>query len=202
MGNVATFIQAVAGHWLSWVGLLLMVEPYLEGAFPSAAACIRWLLADERRKRFFRFAGVLALLVACFQVWDDEHRAHLADAVQSPYHWAMLTSDESTKLRESLRDLPPQGEGVQIVCDGDSCDDLAQSIRDVFRELHWTVYCCSSLFSGVDDGFHLWAANDQPKAVADKIERATSGRIKVDTSGTWKLDPARYLLQIMIGAKL
>src|ERR1700693_1194606 len=64
MGNILAFIESVAGHWAFWIGLVLMVEPYLEGAFPSVAAWIKQLLVDDRRKRFFRVAGIIALLVA------------------------------------------------------------------------------------------------------------------------------------------
>ena len=64
MGNIPAFIGSVAGHWAFWIGLVLMVEPYLEGAFPSVATWIKRLLVDERRKWVFRIAGIVALLVA------------------------------------------------------------------------------------------------------------------------------------------
>jgi hypothetical protein len=61
MGNIFAFIEAVAGHWVFWIGLALTVEPYLEGAFPAIAAWVKRLLADERRKVAFRAIGALAL---------------------------------------------------------------------------------------------------------------------------------------------
>jgi hypothetical protein len=73
MGNILAFIESVAGHWAFWIGLVLMVEPYLEGAFPSVAAWIKQLLVDDRRKRFFRVAGIIALLVAFFQAWNTQY---------------------------------------------------------------------------------------------------------------------------------
>jgi hypothetical protein len=35
MRNVISFVEAVADHWVFWIGLVLMVDPFLEGAFPA-----------------------------------------------------------------------------------------------------------------------------------------------------------------------
>jgi hypothetical protein len=77
--GMLVFLAAVTGHWLFWIGLLLMVEPYLEGVAPRIGDRLKTLLAKrpEGRKAIFRWAGVIALFIACFQVWGEEHQARL-----------------------------------------------------------------------------------------------------------------------------
>ena len=131
----------------------------------------------------------------------DINRQLIVATTSSPYHWQMLSPEEGVRLRDGLRDVHPGGEAVSVECSEADCDDLAKSLRDVFRSLHWEVICCAYGFGTFAAEIHLWAADNQLRSVATKIEEATKGRITVDTSGTWHLDPSRYLLQITIGPK-
>lgn len=80
MGNVISFVEAVADHWVFWIALVLMVEPFLEGTFPALADRIKRALPDERRKAVFRVLGVIALLIASFQAWNTQYElAHQND---------------------------------------------------------------------------------------------------------------------------
>ena len=72
MERLVAFLTAVADRWAFWIGLLLMIEPFSESAFPVFAARIKRVLADDRRKMAFRIAGAIALFVACFQAWDEQ----------------------------------------------------------------------------------------------------------------------------------
>jgi len=36
LDNLGVFIRAVAGHWVFWIGLFLMIEPDLERVCPTA----------------------------------------------------------------------------------------------------------------------------------------------------------------------
>jgi hypothetical protein len=83
--NFGEFCWAVADHWLFWIGLFLMIEPYLERVAPRTWETISKHLANhpERRKKLFRIIGAIALFFACFQAWNVEHtkRTENADRV-------------------------------------------------------------------------------------------------------------------------
>jgi hypothetical protein len=118
---------------------------------------------------------------------------------ESPYRWRLLSSEEKAALRSELRELPPQR--VFILCVGDDCGDLARSFRDVFSGLHWKVNCCHWSFSGFAPGIQLWGGSDQLKAIAEKIEHATRGRLQVDLAPQSVIDTNQTELVISIGSK-
>ena len=78
--NFRLFIAAVADHWIFWVALFLMIEPYLEGATPAAWKSLRDFFSRHPtgRRRLFRLVGVLALFVATFQAWNTEYEGRIA----------------------------------------------------------------------------------------------------------------------------
>src|SRR5258708_21583482 len=80
--NLVLFLEAVADHWLFWIGLFLMIEPYLERVAPKTWETVTRHLAEhpERRKRLFRIVGAIALFFACFQAWNVEHKAGTENA--------------------------------------------------------------------------------------------------------------------------
>jgi hypothetical protein len=80
MHNFWVFIGAVADNWIFWVGLFLMIEPYLEGAAPKTFKIWRELshLYPAARRKVFRIVGVIALLTAIFQTWNAEYEGRLA----------------------------------------------------------------------------------------------------------------------------
>src|SRR5258706_14139831 len=77
LGNLVVFFRAVADHWLFWIGLFLMIEPYLERVAPRTWEAINRHLANhpERRKKLFRIGGAIALFFACFQAWNVQYEA-------------------------------------------------------------------------------------------------------------------------------
>jgi hypothetical protein len=78
-GNLGLFLSAVADHWIFWIGILLMIEPYAEGIAPRTWGVVRGFLArhPEGRKKIFRIAGLIALFFACFQAWSSQYEARL-----------------------------------------------------------------------------------------------------------------------------
>jgi hypothetical protein len=74
LARIAQFAVKIIDRWAFWVGLLLIVEPYLEGVAPTLSKQLRiWLSGKPAlRSRVFRAAGVIALCVAAFQAWDHE----------------------------------------------------------------------------------------------------------------------------------
>jgi hypothetical protein len=69
------------------------------------------------------------------------------------------------------------------------------------RSFERQVECCQFGYHGFDPGIQLWGENSQLTAIAGKIELATRGRLKIDVSKTYTMDPAKFPVQIMIGPK-
>jgi hypothetical protein len=74
--NFEVFIRSVADSAVFWVGLFLMIEPYLEGAAPKVSAFLKEWLDPCRRKRVFRIVGLMAIFFACFQAWNVQYEAN------------------------------------------------------------------------------------------------------------------------------
>lgn len=194
MLEIWTFAWSVGTHWVA----------SMSGVVAIIAGVVQYL----RKAKFHPLAwiaiGIFFLFIASYQAWLDEHKERIKAEIAfspSPYHWQMLSSSEALALRLEIRDITPEGEAMFILCAEADCDDLAKSLRDVFRDLHWRVDCCASSFSTFDPGVHLWASKPHLREIAGKIELATKGRLKVDTSGTFTMDPERFYLQITIGPK-
>lgn len=75
--NFFAFIGAVAIQWFFWIGLILMIEPYLEAVAPLVADILERFFnrRPARRQMIFRLAGALALVFACFQAWEVQYEA-------------------------------------------------------------------------------------------------------------------------------
>ena len=78
MADLWAFFCAVAGTWTFWFGMVLMIEPSLEGAWPRTYAASKALFAKhpKLRQTIFRRLGAILLLFACFQAWHSEYSAH------------------------------------------------------------------------------------------------------------------------------
>jgi hypothetical protein len=76
VANFGVFIRSVADSAIFWIGLFLMIEPYLEGAAPQVSAFLKRWLEPNRRKRLFRAVGLVAIFFACFQAWNVQYEAN------------------------------------------------------------------------------------------------------------------------------
>lgn len=67
------FLFAVANHLIFWLGLVLMIEPYLEAAAPASWERLQMFFQKNPRLRrnIFRAAGALAIIIGCFQTYDE-----------------------------------------------------------------------------------------------------------------------------------
>ena len=79
--NIGAFFWAVADHWLFWIGIGLMIEPYLEGGWPTTYKALKAHFAKypKRRQTNFRKAGAIALLIACYQAWNVEYQSRIIE---------------------------------------------------------------------------------------------------------------------------
>jgi hypothetical protein len=212
-GCIMDDIGPFFGHllWNLWTvvaGIMISVEPTVRvfwHGYDDWAA--KWLSAP-RRKKLSRIGALVAFVLANFLAFHDvseelrtaTQRISEQNITASPYHWQMLNSGEAVALRAELRDLIPQP--IAILCAEDDCGDLARSIRDVFRDLHWTPSCCAWSWGGIDNGIQIWSANEFLKDdMAGKIERATKGRLKIQVSQRVMLNSDKFKIQIAIGSK-
>jgi len=184
---------------------LFGLEPLLKAFWPTAHRQLE-RLSSQTRTRIEVAIAIVALFYAGFSAWLEEHEEKIKleqkviESQTSPYHWKMLNSEEALALRSEIRGIEPEGEGMFILCAEADCNDLAKTFRDVFRDLNWTVKCCNYIGT-FDPGIHLWATDSRLQGIADKIELATKGRLKVQITQQSIMDPARFHLQIMIGPK-
>ncbi len=191
--------------WTVAAGVMLAFEPVMRWFFPRYDWFAARFVAHEQRRNAAKFAALCAFIFANFLAFHDlseENRSLKAEkesGTKSPYKWSMLTSDEAVSLREKLRAIPPSA--ASISCAEDDCGDLARSLRDIFKGLHWSVMCCGYPWGSFDPGIHLWAKDRELKEVADDIEQATSGRLKVEMSARFTWDAQKFPLQITIGPK-
>jgi hypothetical protein len=122
-GSLGLFLSAVADHWIFWIGIFLMIEPYAEGIAPRTWGVVRTFLArhPEGRKRIFRIAGLIALFFACFQAWNSQYEARLnAETLRS-------STAEELQKRAAMKSLLSNGinEGEAIGKDWVTKEEVA-----------------------------------------------------------------------------
>jgi hypothetical protein len=73
ISRLLDFLLAVAEHGFFWIGLALMIEPYLEGFAPNSWKKLQAFLArkPQRRQHVFGVVGALAIIFGCFQAFDE-----------------------------------------------------------------------------------------------------------------------------------
>lgn len=106
----------------------------------------------------------------------------------NPYAWDGLTQPEIDALQirlEKLAKLP-----VTIFCSGANCQDIVLDFDNAFESAHWSTEIERPM---IDNSVGIWTSS---KEIADAIESATSGRLKVSILGPeWK-DKDRIALAI------
>jgi hypothetical protein len=191
--------------WTVAAGVMLAFEPVMRWFFEKYDTTAARYIPPHQRRRAARIAALCAFVFAnylAFHDLNDENRslkAERATSNQSPYRWPLLTPQETAALRAKFREIPATT--AAIVCSEEQCADFARSFEDVFEGLGWKITCCNYSFSGFDPGIHLWGENQQLLGLANKIESATNGRLKVDFSERPPLDITQFNLQISIGPK-
>lgn len=104
MRNLITFVLAVADTWFFWIGIALMIEPFLEGAWPRFYQLVKayFVKHPDRRRKIFRTLGIIALFFAFFQAWNAQYEA--AGLNKDRVAMKALIADalnESDKLQEN-----------------------------------------------------------------------------------------------------
>jgi hypothetical protein len=100
-------------------------------------------------------------------------------AVLKANRWEPLSASESTALRSHLRGMPAPSQTFQVLCVLQGCGDLAESIRQAFQIPQWKVAIVPAYANETPHGIELWFRDDTARGIADALERATNGRLKI-----------------------
>lgn len=92
------------------------------------------------------------------------------------HRWEALSAKEEAAIEAQLRSIKPEGY-IVLICKSDDCEDLAESLSDVFDALKWKHHAESSALGGLKQGIGIWTAEDFGQAVAQAISGATDGRV-------------------------
>jgi hypothetical protein len=105
--------------------------------------------------------------------------------------WEPLSAEETLELRKEWRALP--AEHLAVLCAIPACADLAESIYDLAKGLDWPAAYQASYMTddtGIHTGIEIWSYAPSASArdkIADAIEHATNGRLKISSHEyTWQ----------------
>jgi hypothetical protein len=143
------FIGIVARGWLFWIGLLLMVEPYLEGVAPRFYNRLNQLLGDRRRSIFVA-VGILALVISFFQAWDAQKtETKAAENTAKEFQTKLDEREHKRQIREELGKLLKDGTQLE----GQSYD-ISNDISDFTNRVNeWLKRCEEFFAANMDDSF-------------------------------------------------
>jgi hypothetical protein len=142
----------------------------------------------EKRHRVLKWLCVFGFVVASFQAYDNVNnrlREAQKTSLETKYaanRWEPLTNDEAVALRAELKKLPAAR--LSVLCAYAGCADLADSIFTVAHDLNWSGTFEGGYMTdgGIKPGIEIWSYRktaDARNSIADAIERATKGRLKV-----------------------
>lgn len=201
MGDLGTFIYALLDNWASIItgGIFTALFTVLE----------RWRNKPFSWRLFFILFIVGGYFGASYSAWKEEYsknrdvrqgllnaRAELARYQES--HWISLSSQESVELSAALRLMSVPSPDVNVLCALAACGDLAEAFMQVFDKVNWKPKLIAGYPYEAPNGIELWYRTDDERALADKIEMATKGRLNITTH---RFDSRGDQLNLMIGRK-
>ena len=127
-------------------------------------------------------------------IWQDRFRnpkSHINS-------WLPLSPKEDIALSAELRSMTVPAPTVQVLCGLAACEALAESFMAIFSSLGWKPKYITGYYYEAPDGIQLWYRDDLERQIADAIEKATSGRLKISTH---KFSAGSDQLNLAIGRK-
>ena len=179
MKNLVLYLSAFWPHWWPLVsaGGLLGTDVFVRAHWQWGKRQLDRIPEPARRKIEIT-TFILALFYAGFATWLEEHEASVrAEVAPVPYRWVLLTSEEAAALRAELREIPMRH--TDVLCNDGNCDDLARSLVEVFHDVGWGDGIVRRALGWNDDGLIIRPNDAIARSVADGIEKATHGRLKV-----------------------
>jgi hypothetical protein len=181
LARITDFASVVLWNWKGLLaGLFLVTGPVLQ-LLPSRAR--EWIdnkLPPEPRRRILIGLCLAFLLVSFFQAYDDVStrlRNTQANNEILKNRWQPLSAQEITSLRLKIRNLkkPP---ALVVMCNDAGCFDLQQSFLAAVEGLDWNERPDLMLVQPFR-GIHISTAHQEYQELANAIEAATNGRLKV-----------------------
>jgi hypothetical protein len=181
------FGSAIIGYWYVWItGAPFVIDQGLSHKYPPKRFvdfADEWWPPDGRHK-ILKWICAAGFVVASFQAFDHVN-GELKDARTKPAiaanRWEPLSSQEALALRDNWRNIAPVKLGV--LCAIPACADLAESIYDTAHDLDWpAIYASTYMNDGIKTGVEIWSypeVIDTRNKLADAIEHATNGRLKI-----------------------
>ncbi|HME23565.1 MAG TPA: hypothetical protein VKI44_19945 [Acetobacteraceae bacterium] len=199
-------------YWGIIAGFVLMAEPVTRFVWHGYDDWAAHWVTRSRRGLLARGAAVVAFVLSNFLAYHSvktELRLARADTSElqelrqqiaelNRYRWAPLTETEVVALRKSLRDFPHQKIGILYNPSG---SDLASSLRDLFHDLGWDASSGPAALLPVEPGIRLSVTDPNLWKVADVIESATGGRLKLTREEPFPLAKEAADVLILIGEK-
>jgi hypothetical protein len=159
--------------WATWIGIENPPE---------------WLKAKSADRKVRRRAVMALAILLVFggflggMVFDDYLRTISNGPPKNPNSWEPLSAREALALRDNWRNLEKLKLGV--LCAVPACVELAETIFDTAHGLDWPAVYATSYFmdNGIQPGIEIWsypAVNDKRDKIADAIEHATNGRLRI-----------------------
>jgi hypothetical protein len=194
LGRVWEFAAAVIGFWYVWITAVpFVIDQGLSHRFlPRGLVdwADRWWPPDKRH-RVLKWLCAIGFVIATFQAFDEVNSKLRVE--QAKFHeaarnrWEPLSDKETLALRSELRKIP--SERLSVLCGYAGCADLADSIFSSAHDLNWTGNYEGMYFSdsGIKIGIEIWSYSKKAEArnkIAEAIERATNGRLKIN-QGAW-----------------
>jgi hypothetical protein len=190
IARVWDFATAMVGYWFLWITTVpFVIDQGLSHKYLPKKIAERtdaWWPPTQRH-RVLKWLCVFGFVVASFQAYDSV-KGRLRELQKTSLEtyaanrWAPLTNDEAVALRAELKKLPPAR--LSVLCAYAGCADLADSIFTVAHDLNWSGTFEGGYMTngGIKPGIEIWSYRqtaDARNSIADAIERATRGRLKV-----------------------
>lgn len=172
--------------WTVLAGIMLGAEPVTRWFWPEYDAWAVTFLPAARRRRFARGAALLAFVAANYLAFHDmADQLRRSSSPDEPKYAQLirnrydpLTGPEQASFRSLVRDIPAQP--LAILCNHAGCNDLAESFSEAFHDLAWQARVEPGIdFGNTPRGISIWSDNTAARPLAEAIEKATNGRLKV-----------------------
>jgi hypothetical protein len=186
-------VMAAFTHSIEWAHAIVFVLLIALGAASTYLPTLRlpylgWKVSPDHLHAWqgaalvFGAIIIIRLILAPFWVWQKEHQAlvsaGLGDAETVLKHrWQPLSAREITSLRSKIRNLRPPPEMI-VMCNDAGCFDLQQSFLSAFEGLGWNERPDQRL-DEPPKGIGIFTAHAEYQELANAIEAATNGRLKV-----------------------
>src|SRR5215467_753486 len=146
-------------------------------------------MADGDKSEWVVGAVMVALAAIISLPFAEQRRLPLASEApnerdsQNIYKWPPLSRGEALELKLALMSIPKK-ERFRVICVENECRELALTFFSALAEADWDPQAAFSGSFQNTVGIILYQTNANDRVLADAIDRATTGRLKVKVKPT------------------